>query len=344
MILGAIAAAFFLFGSGKTYKSTASLWVDTPPSVPSSIGPNLGSSLAEPPAAAEQAILGELLMTRAFTASVAETALHSKSANATGETATQLREGGQIVSTVPGGQVLQISYSSPSPAMAQSILGAVITQLRNYTDGLTAQHNEATLAYDREQVKAAQASLAAARSSAATYQAQHPQAASATDPNYASLVTAETNAATQLAQATAALSQAGGNQNWLIQVTDPPSPATTAPLRKTKMAEVILGGLLGGLLVSFLAVVALTPAKRELWEDELPLGGPLPSDPFRGGAPGPASSPAQSSPAAAAPQQRRLSLGDRRFAVKLDGARDGVPSEGDERFQFLTPSAPNDQR
>ena len=57
------------------------------------------------------------------------------------------------------------------------------------------------------------------------------------------------------------------------------------------MAEVILGGAIGGLLVSFLAVVALTPAKKEVWEDELPIGNQLgpdvpPADPFPAGVPG----------------------------------------------------------
>src|SRR5438045_993654 len=69
VILGALAAAFFLFAMGRTYTSTASLWVDTTPPLPSSAGANT-SSLAEPPASAEQGVLTELLSTRAFAASV----------------------------------------------------------------------------------------------------------------------------------------------------------------------------------------------------------------------------------------------------------------------------------
>jgi hypothetical protein len=39
------------------------------------------------------------------------------------------------------------------------------------------------------------------------------------------------------------------------------------------------------MLVSFLAVVALTPAKKPEWEEELPLGGPSqPDGPFPDGA------------------------------------------------------------
>ena len=49
------------------------------------------------------------------------------------------------------------------------------------------------------------------------------------------------------------------------------------------MAEMILGGLLAGMLVSFLGVVALTPARRrDPWEDELLMGAGSRQDPLRG--------------------------------------------------------------
>ena len=344
VILGALAAAFFLFGTGKTYKSTASLWVDTAPPAPSSVGSNATTSLAEPPAAAEQAILGELLATRAFAASVAQTASPGKSsgsADATGETAAQLVGTGQVASTVPGGQVLQISYSAPSPAMAESVLGALITQLRTYTDRLTAHHDQATVAYDREQAKTAETALTTASSNVTAYHAQHPQTTLA-DPNYASLVAAENNAATQLSQANTALSQAGTGQGWSIQVTDPPSPAITTPLRKSKIAEVILAGMLGGLLVSFLAVVALTPAKKEVWEDELAIGGPLvpdvpPADPFHAPSPAVPTAPAQSAPAATGAGGLRALLGERRFQGRISAA----PTEDEDELANGGPLVPD---
>lgn len=323
IVLGVLAAGFFLFGIAKSYKSTASLWVDTAAPAASSIGTSTGAPLAEPPSTAAQGILSELLTTRAFAASVAKTSLLGKSLGT--DAAIQMNAeselgDGQIVQTVPGNQILALSYTASSPAMAQSVLAAVVTQLRNYTNRVTAQHNGAALAYDRDQVKAAQASLATARSNVAAYQAQHP-GATQTDPNYAALVSAEGNASTQLAQANSTLSQLAGSSNangWSIQVIDPANPGTAATPRKSKMAEVILGGALGGMLVSFLAVVLLTPAKKEEWEDELPLGNPLspevpPADPFRAGLPGVATASAQSASAPTNFGHRRLSLGDRRF-------------------------------
>ena len=344
VILGALAAAFFLFGTGKTYKSTASLWVDTAPPAPSSVGANATTSLAEPPAAAEQAILGELLATRAFAASVAQTASPGKSlgsADATAETAAQLVGTGQVASTVPGGQVLQISYSASSPAMAETVLGALITQLRTYTDRLTAQHDQSTVAYDREQAKAAETALTTARSNVTAYQAQHPRASLA-DPNYASLVAAEGNATTQLSQANTALSQAGTGEGWLIQVTDPPSPASTTPLRKSKIAEVILAGMLGGLLVSFLAVVALTPAKKEVWEDELAIVGPLvpdvpPAGSFHAPSPAVPTASAQSTRAVTGAGELRGLLRERRFQARTSAA----PTEDEDELAIGGPLVPD---
>ena len=138
---------------------------------------------------------------------------------------------------------------------------------------------------------------------------------------------------TQLAQANTALSQVAGTGNadsWSIQVIDTPSQASTTTPRKSKIAEVILGGALGGLLVSFLAVVALTPAKKEVCEDELPIGRPFapdvpPADPFRAGSPRVPTAPARSTLAPTAVGQPRLSVGDR-------------------RFQFRSPSAPTEEQ
>src|SRR3954453_20459203 len=133
IVLGALAAGVFLFVGGKTYKSTASLWVDTAATAPSSVGDGGSSPLAQPPAAAEQAVLGELLTTRAFTAAVAQRSLLGKSlgsAAAVRAGAAEQLGNGQVMTAVPGGQVLQISYSGSSRAIAASVLRAVTSHLR----------------------------------------------------------------------------------------------------------------------------------------------------------------------------------------------------------------------
>ena len=118
--------------------------------------------------------------------------------------------------------------------MAQSVLAAVVTQLRNYTNRLTAQHNQAALVYDREQVKDDQTALAAARSKVTAYQAQHP-GATQSDPNYcvARLGRGQRRDAARAGEhcAEPGLPARANANGWLISVIDPPSPGTSATPR-----------------------------------------------------------------------------------------------------------------
>jgi uncharacterized protein involved in exopolysaccharide biosynthesis len=279
IVLGAVVAACILFTSSASYKSTASLWIDTAAPVASSIGADGTPTLSEPPASAEQGILAELLTTNSFADSVARSSSLAKklgSAAAIRRGAPKLVERGQVEATPTGGQILNISYTGSSRAASVSVLGGIVAQLRDYNNTLAAQHSAAAVAYDRAQVTLDQTALATANGNLKTYVAQHPTAGRA-DPTYLSLAAAQTTAVTQLGEANTSLDQATGSGDavgWTIHVLDRPGPALSRAPGKKKTVEVILGGAFGGLLVSFLAVVALTPAKREVWEDELPLGRP----------------------------------------------------------------------
>jgi uncharacterized protein involved in exopolysaccharide biosynthesis len=315
MILGAVAAAAVLFTSTKTYTSTASLWVDTAPPLASSIGGAV-PVLTTPPAAAEQGILNELLTTDAFASSVVKSSSLGKSLRSAASiqaAGSALLENGQVVPVVAGQQILKIKYSGPSAAITQSVLGGIVAQLQSYNDDLTAQHDQAAVAYDTKQVNIAKTALQTARDNVNAYVAKHP-GVTQSDPILVSLVAAENTAVTQLGQATTTLNQATGTLNeggWTIQVVDPPSPAGSVALGKKKMLEVILGGAFGGLLVSFLVVVALTPAKKEAWEDELPIG-----KPFGPHVPSARPLSGQSPPTAGGQLgSRLLSRGERRFTV-----------------------------
>jgi uncharacterized protein involved in exopolysaccharide biosynthesis len=323
VILGAVAAGAIGFTSGAKYTSTASVWVDTAPPLASSVGAGLTTPLTEPPAAAEQGILTELLTTQEFASSVAKSSLLGKylgSEASIQKNAPTYVEDGQVGTLVTGQQILKITYSAQSAAMAQSVLGGIVDQLRSYNNGLSASHDQAAVAYDRAQVNIAKAALATAQNNVNTYMAQHPNA-SQSDPNLLSLTSAETNAGTQLGQANATLSQATGTRDeggWTIRVVDPPDPAISAALGKKKLLELILGGAFGGLVLSFLVVVALTPAKKEVWEDELPMGKPY--------APSAGSFPVQSPPmpTGLGRDRPRLVAGERRFSFRS-------PSEHNDR-------------
>ncbi len=289
MVIGAVLGGVFAFNGTKTFMSTTRLWVDTAPPAASTVGDD-GPVLSATPASAEQSVLTELLTTHAFAKAVAQNSLlgkYLKSGGGGGGTLSSLLGSPlntlgsalapiQVSTVTTGPQILQISYEGPTPAVAQSTLGALTKQLQEDSSGFTTQHNQAALAYDRAQVKVAAQAVAQARDQVSQYLKQNPGASANTDPNLSVLTGAESAAATQLTQATTALNQASVSRGggWAVEVVDAPGAATPVGGGKKKMIELILGGLLAGALISFLGSVALTPGRKEPWEDELPMGTP----------------------------------------------------------------------
>jgi uncharacterized protein involved in exopolysaccharide biosynthesis len=289
MIIGVLLGGVFAFNGSKTYMSTARLWVDTAPPAQSTVGDD-GPVLSTTPASAEQSVLIELLTTQAFAKAVAHNSLLGKYlasgaggggplSSLTGGSMNTLKEAlspAQVMTLPTGPQILQISYAGPTPAVAKSTLGALVKQLQDDSSGFTSEHDQATLAYDRAQVKVAAQAVGDARKQVSQYLKQNPGATNNQDPNLAVLSTAESAAANQLTQATTALNQASVKHNggWAVKVIDAPGAASPVGGGKKKMLELILGGLLAGALISFLGSVALTPGRKEVWEDELPTSTP----------------------------------------------------------------------
>lgn len=292
IVVAVLIAGWFVIGSAKSYQSTASLWVDSPAPVDSSLG---HLNLAElPPAQQEQNVVTELLATRQFVLSVGHQSalagyLSSNRSSGFGPTALLGGGGGnldskiieaigasQVTTSVPGPQVLQISYTGPTPTVAQSTLNAIVSQLQAESARFSHVHTQAAIDYYKGQVQAATQALSAARAQADTYRAQHPNAAP-NDPNLSALATAEGSAGSQLTQANASLSAAAsglkaGSDGSAIQVIDPATVPTGPSSGKKKQVEGVLGGLLAGMLISFLGTVALTRGKSDPWEDEVAEG------------------------------------------------------------------------
>jgi hypothetical protein len=176
--------------------------------------------------------------------------------------------------------VLQISYTGASPAIARSTLQAIVTGLEQDSASLGRRHNEVAVDYYRSQVQAASKTLGALRDQIAALERSHRRRR-AGDPNLAALQTAEGAASTQLNEANASLSQAtgaaqAGSDGSAVHVLDAPTMplGPTSGMKRRLMA--ILGGLFAGLVISFLAVVVLTPTRRDAWEDEPPANGHRP--------------------------------------------------------------------
>lgn len=318
IVLAVAIAGFLTISSGKTYQSTASLWVDSPVTTDSSLG-NLNPAIT-PPSTQEQGVLTELLATRGFELSVGHHSLlgpYLASHQSSGISSLLGGGGGSVdaqiiaalapanVTTgIPGPQILQVSYLGPTPAVAQSTLKAIVTQLRHDGAAYAQSHSRSALTYYLSQVNSATRTLASARSQAEAYRAQHPTAP-ANDPNLAALQTAVTSASNQLSQAQGNLSQAkaalkGAAAANVVRVLDPASYPVGPTTGKKKEVEGILAGLVGGLVVSLLGTIALTRRESDPWEDELADAaaqgalaaghgpGPTPRASHNGGLPAPA--------------------------------------------------------
>jgi uncharacterized protein involved in exopolysaccharide biosynthesis len=301
IILAVFVAAWFELGAPKSYQSTASLWVDTPTSTDSSLG-NANPALT-PPSQQEQSVFTELLATQSFVLAAGHNsalaqylATHSSSGFSPTALLSGLSGGGsvdarivgsfgpkQVLTAIPGPQVLEISYRGPTPEVAQSTLAALVKQLQQDSNKFSAQRNQAVIAYDQAQVKAAAQAVATERVGTSAYLRQHPGAGN-NDPNLSALQTAAGAASGQLTQTTQRLSEAESASNnssangSTISVIDPATMPAGPVSGKKKELMAIVGGLFAGLLISFLGAVALTPKKADSWDADLPSS-PVPSSP-----------------------------------------------------------------
>jgi uncharacterized protein involved in exopolysaccharide biosynthesis len=286
IVLAVLIAGGLTVMSPKSYMSTASLWVDNPATTDSSLG-NLNPAMT-PPSTQEQNVVTELLATEGFDLKVAHnSSLASYLSSHSGGGIPLLGGGGgtlkdrivaalappAVSTTVPGPQVLQISFTGPTPQVARSTLRALVTQLQKDSSSFSQTHSQAAIQYYLGQVDTATQALQATRNQADAYRAQHPNAQPG-DPNLAAFQAAETSAGSDLAQAQAGLSASkaavkGGSTASQVQVIDSADLPTAPTSGKKKQVEGILAGLAAGLLISFLGTLGLTKRESDPWEDEL---------------------------------------------------------------------------
>ena len=190
IVIATLIGAYMVISAPKAYMSTVSLWVDNPASSTSSIQDNNPS--LTPPSQQEQSVLSELLSTDTFDQQVAsQSQLGSYLAsNSSGGGLPLIGGGGgstvsriaaalsakNVVTAVPGPQILQISFTGSTPAVAQSTLKAIVAVLQKETARYLAQHNQAALGFNESQVATAKEAVTTARNAESAYLAQHPGA------------------------------------------------------------------------------------------------------------------------------------------------------------------------
>ena len=318
MVVGVLVAAVFVFKHTTTYTSSASIWVDTPAQTASTVGADANTA-STTPAASEQGLLSELLTTRAFASEVASDSVLGRYLRGNTAAAAAQLEHGQVVVTVVGPQVVQVSYKGPTPEVTRGALSAILTNLEQSSTGLFTTRDRAAVAYDRSQVQAIGAQVTSLRNQIGQYQRQHPGATAKSDPVLGALTTSESSAGTQYALAAGNLSQAladhsGGS--WSVHVVDPPGAPIASVQGKKVMIETLIAGLFGGFLVSLLGAMILTPSRVDRWEDELPMA------PTTAGASGNGNGSTVTPPApATAPQSDEVGLPEKARGVRLSSVR-----------------------
>ncbi len=280
IVAATVLAAWTVIGAPKSYVSSATLWVDTGGPAGSSLG-NTNSS-ATPPSSQEQTVLDELLATKGFVSSVGSSStLQSYLAAHTvrgfgppallssvfGGAAGQLSDRVQstlwagVTTTTPGPQVLAVSFTGPTAAVAESTLRALVSQLRYWTTRYSRFSGQNQASYYQAQVSAEETALTQAQAQVQAYTSSHPHASQTSDPIYEALAQAASVAASELAQARSGLASAQDSSqapDLIVREVDAPSLPTGPTAGKKKDLEGILGGLVAGLLVGILAIVVTT--------------------------------------------------------------------------------------
>ncbi len=286
VVLALAISIWYVAARPKSFQSSATLWVDTQPPAASSIdAPGNGPT----PAAQAQSVLQELVATRSFMLKAGHrsalatyvathpsknngpTALLSKAMSAFKHKASPTVDdrivatlSGKVTSSVVGPQVVRVNLAAPDPSISQSALTGILAE---YGDELAADRSgrdQAAVQYYQQQLTSANAALSDARGAEVAYVTAHPEVANPTtpDPEFASLVQATADAQTNYTQAKNALTAATESLTTVkledsFHIVDAPQFGGAVSGKKKEIFAAV-AGLLLGILVSVLGLVALT--------------------------------------------------------------------------------------
>jgi uncharacterized protein involved in exopolysaccharide biosynthesis len=274
-----IAVAFstwYVRSAPKTYQTWMNLWFDTAtPSVSSLEQLPSGQT----PAAQGQAQLQEFLSTSQFLVNVGHRGPLAADLARTGTTSQSdidLKIGSTLLKaftvTTTGPQVVQVSMTGHNPTYMAGTLKAVADEyVAEVSSTLQARSTE-TVSYFQTQVQAASSALQKANAAVVAYQQGHPDATPTSDPRYAQLTESAFQAQTNLTTQQTNLQQAElpiGNVQTPVtfHVIDPPKSPV---VKSTKKHEILISaaGLMAGLVISILALSALTSLDKTLRNEE----------------------------------------------------------------------------
>ena len=273
VIITTLLAIWFVLGTPKTYKSGASLWVDTPATQPSSLQEDNPAILT--PAAQAQQLLTELLATRHFRLRIAHDgplAAYLKKHPSEGFGPTlllkNLRGGASVddrafdaldpkhvFTAIAGPQVLGVEFHGPTSPVAVGTVKALIAAFNERRNGLDVRRQQLALEHYQSQMDAASKTLA-------EVQRRIAKASSAAEMQ--ALQQAQRVAQTRLRAGTRGYNQtslslaAARIQGARYQVIDAPSEPAPAVGGMKKSLMVVFAGLFVGALISFLGIIFFT--------------------------------------------------------------------------------------
>ena len=273
LALGAVIGLTFGLGSPKLYRSDASLGIRSLDTASSQFG--------TPPAAQNQSMLNELLATRSFADTVAARSplqTYLKTHAETGWSPTSLLKRAlkgapsldnriasalspkRVKSTLPGPDVLAISFEAPDPALARATLKVLISQFFIWRTQL--QGNALTAA--THQFDLASKKLVQARNDLNAYNNQHPSSTTSADPVLRALVNSQIQAvhglqaATNVMNTAAAAASGGTGLPAIVHVIAKPTYPVGPTTGKKRVVELGFVGAFVGALISFLAIMYLS--------------------------------------------------------------------------------------
>jgi uncharacterized protein involved in exopolysaccharide biosynthesis len=281
VVILAVLALWVVAGTPKQYKAGATIFVDTPPTEPSSFSdPNPGDVT---PAWQSQQLLAELLATRSFRLKVGRKGPLTKylAAHPTegwGPTALldKLRGSGSaqdrtwnaldakhIMTAVPGGQVMSIELHGPTPKVAVKTLSALLATFEHERREITVARQKSAIDHFKSQIAGARTVIDRANTRYAN--------GTALPEDALTLKAAETRlkrATRGLNQATLSLA-ATTSAPPTFEVRDEPSLPAPAVSGMKKSLFGVVAAIFVGCLISFLAIVLLTGSEEKREREEL---------------------------------------------------------------------------
>ena len=272
IVIGLIAGAGYAFKLPRTYVSSANVFSDTSLPNVSTLADGVAPG-AVTPSADKMVILQEFLRTQSFLDKVAQRspigpfiATHSKTvdelaADAMGKT---------VKLSAPGPQILVVSAKSGSPVMAAGTVKAVIDEFTAELGSVLAARAQSLAASYKIQLNAANASLASAESALATYLQTH--LANVADAQETALQGQMAAAQQQHDTAQLSYNQAQFQISVVVDpttfhVVDPPVVPSAPTSRKKQLIMSGVGGLLGGFVITILALIILMAQDRSVREE-----------------------------------------------------------------------------